>query len=44
MTRLRALSKDGEPIKAVNDDISIVVNAPVVTTGLYWNTIERTQR
>ncbi|MBL0219770.1 MAG: hypothetical protein IPQ07_38640, partial [Myxococcales bacterium] len=28
ITRLRALSTDGEPIKTVDDDISIVVNVP----------------
>lgn len=44
ITRLRALSTDGEPIKTVDDDISIVVNDPVVTTDLHWNTIERTHR
>jgi hypothetical protein len=44
ITRLRALSTDGEPIKTVDDDISIVVNDPVVTTDLHWNTIDRTHR
>lgn len=44
ITRLRALSTDGEPIKTVDDDISIVVNDPIVTTDLHWNTIERTHR
>ena len=44
ITRLRALSVNGVPVTTVDDDISTVTNTPVVTTHLYWNTIERTHR
>lgn len=44
ITRLRALTADGAPLETVDDDISNVVNAPVITTDLYWHTLERTHR
>lgn len=40
LTRLRALCSRGVPVEEVDDDISIVVNSPVVTTDLAWNRLE----